>query len=88
MATDGRNATAGHVRDLGVGQPLEVVQHHDCALGERQRGQGACDRFAGEVAFGLRGGPGTGIGDWIVGSVGSAARPRVILLRARRVTIW
>ena len=65
MATNGRNATAGHFRDLGVGQPFEVVQYHDCALGERQRGQGAGDRFTREVTLGLHCGPGAGIGDGI-----------------------
>src|SRR5690242_7708433 len=80
MATNGRNATAGHVRDLGVGQPLEVMQHHDCALGERQRGQGPGDRFTGEVTFGLRGGPGTGIGDRIgeIGEIGAPATSDLI----------
>ena len=49
-----------------------MVQHHDCALGKRQRGQGAGDRFTGDVTLGLRGGPGTGIGDRVeeIGGIG------------------
>ena len=62
MATDRRDGAAGHVRDLGVRQPLEVVQDHHCPLGERQRGQGVGDRVDGEVALGLRGGLRAGIG--------------------------
>ena len=50
------DGAAGHARDLGVGQPLEMVKDHHCPLGERQRGQRVGDRVDGEVALGLRGG--------------------------------
>ena len=53
MATDRRDGTAGDFRDLSVGQPLEVVQDDDGALGERQRGEGVADRAGSEVALTL-----------------------------------
>jgi len=65
MATDRRDATAGYLGDLGVGQALEVVQDHDRALRERQCGQSVGNRVHGQVPLGLRGGPGDGIGDFI-----------------------
>ena len=57
-----------------------MVQHHDCALRGRQRGQGAGDRFAGEVTLGLRRGPGAGIGGRIgeIGEIGVPAASDLI----------
>ena len=65
MATDRRNATAGYLGDLSVGQALEVVQDHDRTLRERQCGQSVGNRVHGQVPLGLRGRPGDGIGDVI-----------------------
>jgi hypothetical protein len=64
----------GYLRDFGVRQALEVVQHHDRALGERQRGQGTGDRVHGQVALSLQGGLTVRIGD-VVQEVGVGGGP-------------
>jgi hypothetical protein len=40
-----------HIGYLGVGQALEVVQHHGRALRERERSQGIGNRVGSNVAL-------------------------------------